>query len=167
MMQYIDFEKLLGQDISIVEDSIGGEFGNTLFHKSFYYITDESIKKSFYGMSYNMMTILTNEKDIVESISIHFSSVINRQFYDEFLGAYGKPDNIQVIENRQLESESVKKDDDGKIIETLRKSTFDLREGTFEEKPLYIIWKKENYEIKAFLRHKQNISEITFSLEKN
>ncbi|MFC4634632.1 hypothetical protein ACFO3O_11975, partial [Dokdonia ponticola] len=54
--------------------------------------------------------------------------------------------------------------ENGKVIQHLAKNTFDLREGTFEEKPLWIVWEKEGYEIKAHLRHKNNRSEITFKL---
>ncbi|NMH89824.1 hypothetical protein [Flavivirga algicola] len=164
-MGYIEFEKVLGKHISIAEEIIGTDFENKLFEKSYYYIANESIKKGFCGMSYNMLTIMTNEKDTVQSITVHFQKVIDRQFYDSIVEKYGKPDNIQIIENRQLESESVTEDDEGQVIQTLRKSTFSLKEGSFEERPLYIIWKKESFEVKAFLRHEQNISEITFSLK--
>jgi hypothetical protein len=76
---------------------------------------------------------------------------------------YGEPDNIQIIKNKQIEGETIVKGDNGKIIERAAKSTFDLREGTFEENPLYIWWEKEDYHMKTFLRHKQNMSEIKFS----
>ncbi|MDO5981862.1 hypothetical protein [Flavivirga spongiicola] len=164
-MDYIEFEKVLGKHISIAEEVIGTDFENKLFGKSYYYIADELIKKEFCGTRYNMLTIMTNEKDTVQSITVHFQKVIDRQFYDVFIEKYGKPDNIQIIENRKVESESVIKDDNGKIVERLRKSTLNLKEGSFEEKPLYIIWKKEGFEIKVFLKHKQNISEITFSIK--
>ena len=162
-VDYIEFEKVLGKHISIAEEVIGTDFENKLFGKSYYYLADELIKKNFCGMRYNMLTIITNEKDTVQSITVHFQKVIDRQFYDVFVEKYGKPDNIQIIENRQVESEDVIKDDNGKIVESLRKSTLSLREGRFEEKPLYIIWKKEIFEVKVFLKHEQNISEVTFS----
>ena len=161
-MHFNEFENLLGKHISVTEKAIGNDFDNKLFGDEFYYIEDEFIKKDFYGMSYNCVSITTNEKDIVQSISVHFRKVIPREFYDSFIKKYGEPNNIQIIENRQVISEGMNKDPNFKAY--LKKSTFDLREGTFEEKPLYIIWKKEQFQIKAFLRHKQNISEITFRI---
>ncbi|GAA4272053.1 hypothetical protein U6A24_11135 [Aquimarina gracilis] len=109
--------------------------------------------------------IQKNEKEVVQSISIHFPKTIDRKFYDLFIEEYGKPNSIQVIRNQQLVSESNLKDKNDKILQTARKVTFDLAEGTFEDKPLFIIWKKEGFYIQAYLRHEQKISEVTFSLE--
>lgn len=164
-MQCSRFEKLLGNHISIAVKAIGNDFENKLYAKSFYYIPNGFIKKDFHGMSYNMITILPNEKNIVQSISIHFEQLISLQLYNSLIEKYGIPDSIQIIKDKQLESESIIKDDNGKISEILRKSNFDLKEGSFEDKPLYIIWRKENFKIVAFQRHKQNISEIIFSLK--
>ncbi|WP_299888918.1 hypothetical protein [uncultured Lacinutrix sp.] len=157
-MDYIRFEHLLDKNLSITKEAIGSDFENTLFSESFYYISDKSIKKDFYGMEYNSLSIETNEKDTVQSISVHFPKVINRQFYDAFIKKYGEPTSIFVIEKRKVVSET--KSNEGHF----KKSDIDLREGTFEENPLFIIWKKENFQIKAFLRHRQNMSEITFSI---
>ncbi|TPV34696.1 hypothetical protein FJ651_03965 [Paucihalobacter ruber] len=69
-----------------------------------------------------------------------------------------------VVEKRTVLSENSGEDEMYGFKQYLRKSELELREGTFEENPLYIIWNKEQYMIKALLRHNQNISEITFSL---
>lgn len=166
LTNYMEFEKLLGKSFPVVEKAIGGSFRESSYKSNRYliYSNGEYFNSNFFGMSSNHLTLLTNKEGTVESISIHFRKVIDRQFYDLFIEKYGKPDHVQIVENRQLESESITKDETGKVIETLRKSTFDLREGTFEEKPLYIIWKKEGFQIKAFLRHEQKISEVTFSV---
>ncbi|WP_452603055.1 hypothetical protein [Pontimicrobium sp. MEBiC06410] len=160
-MNYIEFEKLLGQHTLVVEKAIGSDFDNTLYGEDSYFIKDEHVIKDFYGMSYNFISVVKTENDTLHSITIHFRDVINRQFFDTFNEKYGEPDNIQIIENRKVISRSTGKEKDI-FHQKLTKSTFDLREGTFEEKPLFIIWKKENYHIRAFLRHKQNISEIRF-----
>ncbi|WP_346880774.1 hypothetical protein [uncultured Algibacter sp.] len=158
----MEFENLLGKDLLSVEKIIGIDFVKKDYGYPFY--IGEYFNNDFFGMECSHITLLTDDKDMLQSISIHFPKILNRKFYDLFIKKCGNPDNIQVIENRKIESKSFVKDDNGKVVQTLRKSTFDLREGSFEEKPLYIIWKKDNYEIKAFLRHKQNISEITFSM---
>lgn len=159
MMNEPAFEKLLGEHVSSFEKVIGSEFDNKLFQKKFYYILDTNVKKSFYGMFYNTLSIMTDDRQSVESITIHFHRVMDRAFYSSFIEEYGEPDSIQIIKNRRIVNETKTKEG------TLRKSEIDLQEGNFDEKPLYITWKKNNFIIKAFLRHKQNISEITFSIK--
>lgn len=162
----MEFERLLEKPFSEVENVIEGSFRDSSYKSSKYilYFNHEYSNCNFFGMTSNFLSVFADKKNVVQSISIHFGSVIDRPFYNSFIEKYGKPDHIQIIENKQLESESFLKDDNGKIIQTARKGTFDLREGTFEEKPLYIIWKKDGFQIKAFLRHEQNISEVTFSV---
>ena len=105
----------------------------------------------------------TNQQDVVESVTVYFRKIIDHSFYNSFVGNYGAPNSIQVIENRRRTSETLIKDETGKTTQTLTKNIFDLREGTFEENPLHIIWEKDDYQIKVFLRHEQSVSEITFS----
>ncbi|WP_378184004.1 hypothetical protein [Aquimarina sp. SS2-1] len=159
----IRFEQLLIKPISVFEDEIGDDFENNMFGKDFYYISDEFIQKNFYGMSYNVISVQRDDYQIVQSISIHFREVIDQDFYDNFIEVYGEPNHIHVIQKRTVISEGKYVSDDGDFISNVRKSEVDVREGTFDEKPLFIIWNKEYYQIKAYLRHKQNISEIIFS----
>ncbi|WP_299212894.1 hypothetical protein [uncultured Dokdonia sp.] len=161
-MKEMEFEKLLGKSISFVENTIDRDFENKIFGNKVFYIKDNSISKFYFGMIYNHISLETNENDLVHSVTINFQGMLDRDFYDNFNVAYGKPQHIQIIENRQLENETFIRDENGNITQHLKKSTFDLREGTFEEQPLWIIWRKEGFEIKAFLRHKNNRSEITF-----
>ena len=69
------------------------------------------------------ITILVDEKDAVKSITVHFRKVIDHEFYYLFIKDYGEPNHIQIIENRQILSESFTKDDNGEIINHLKKST--------------------------------------------
>lgn len=169
-MDFITLENLLDKHIAVAENHFGIDFKVNVYKKddfeAKFYSNKDYIKKDFYGMNYNQITINTNPNDTIESITIHFREVINNRFYNLFTEKYGKPDSILVIKNRQTVSETILKDKDGKINQHLRKNKIDLEEGTFEENPLYIIWKKKNYEIKAFLRHKTGISEITFNTSK-
>lgn len=161
---HMEFEKLLGKHVSVFEETIGDDFENKLFGNSFYYISDEFNKKYYSDMQYHNLTISTNQNHIVESISIHFPKVIDRQFYDSFIEKYGEPNKTQVIDKRHVINEGSYTTGELKI-QKLSKSELEMREGTFDEKPLFIIWEKEHFYIQAFLRHKQNISEITFSLD--
>ncbi len=159
------FEKLLEEHISIFEKTIGNDFENKLHGENFYYISDEYIKKDFFNMKYNILTISSDENSMVKSISILFHKVIDRLFYDLFVGQYGEPTYIYGTSNIKVVSESHLKDENDKILQTARKSTFDLIECGFDEKPIFILWKKDYYYIKAFLRHEQYISEISFSID--
>ncbi|WP_299883746.1 hypothetical protein [uncultured Lacinutrix sp.] len=163
-MEFEKFEHILGKAISVVKKAIGKEFVNELFGSDFYY-TYDFVSRDLYGTKYNSLTILTDEKDAIQSVTIHFQNIINRKFYESFVKEYGEPNIIQVIDKREIISES--KLEDNNFSQHLTKSNITLREGSFEENPLFIIWRKETFQIKAFLRHKQNISEITFSISKD
>ncbi|WP_139062586.1 hypothetical protein [Aquimarina megaterium] len=165
-MDHIEFEKLLGKHVSIFEETIGNDFENKLFRKhSFYSIKDEFVKKYFFGLNYNTIAIQTDENEIIESISIHFRKVIDRQFFDLFVEKYGEPDHTYIISNIKVVSETTPHESNDPFHQNLTKREGDLIEGTFDEKPLFMIWEKDNFYIQAFLRHKQNISEITFSID--
>lgn len=167
LMDKIMFESLLGKHFSYVKDVTRRDFKKNEFEKDGFiinfYSNKNSIEKDFYGMTYNYMTFQTTDKDTIQSVSIHFNKVLNRQFYDSFILKYGEPKSILVIDDREVESETILKDKNGKITQRLRKSKIELKEGSFEDEPLFIIWEKEAFNIKAFIRQKQNISEITFS----
>jgi len=159
-MDFKEFETLLGKPISFSEETMGNDFKNDIFRKDFYYISNEFVKKNFYNMSYNCFSIQIDSKNNLKSITIYFNEMINNEFYKSFIKVYGNPNSIQVIENRNYEGEWVDVEDGHKV----RRATFKLREGSFEEKPLFILWNKKEYQIKAFLRHKSNISELTFRI---
>lgn len=162
----IEFEKLLGKHLYDVKKVIDVDFKKNNFEKVKigFYSNKEYLNISYFGMISHHITLLSNDKEMVTSISVHFRKIIDRPFYDSFVREYGSPSSIQIIKKRQIESEIVLKNDSSKVDQTLRKGTVDLSEGSFEDKPLFIIWKKESYQIKAFLRHEQNISEIIFSI---
>ena len=163
-MEYPQCELLLEKDLAVAKKMFNVDFeitpygnkgGNNLYHNS------DTLIKNYFGIPYRLISIYADENEVIKEVKILFPQNISRDFYDAFNEEYGRPDHIHVIENRKVISESTQQDGDS--TETLRKSSFDLREGTFEENPLFIIWKKDGYEIKAFMRHKQNMSEISFT----
>ncbi|WP_299557189.1 hypothetical protein [Seonamhaeicola sp.] len=171
-MDNIKFENLLGKHISVAEATIENDFSETNYkiHNTevkFYSNAEYLLKlldyeiKDYFSMPYINLFIETDKNDTIISINVHFQKLINRQFYNAFNKTYGEPSSILVIKKRNVISEGVENDDIHGFNQYLRKSELELREGTFEEGPLYIIWEKENYQIKALLRQ-QNMSEITF-----
>lgn len=159
-MKYKEFDQLLGKHISVANEFCNCTFENNNLEGEIY--VSQYFNREYHGISFSFITIVINEKDIIQSVTIHFQEIINRQFYDSFIQDYGTPDNILIIDNKQIISETISKDEKEAITQNLKKSNLELREGTFEENPLYIIWKKEGYKISAFLRQ-QNMSEITFT----
>jgi len=161
-------ENVLCKHISVAEKLTGYTFeeGNFNFKNSkikYFSIklnpNDNSDKLNFfYGMPYRLLFIQTDENKMIKSIGVFFNKHIDRKFYEAFNKAYGEPTNILIIDERVVISESVLDNGFGQAS----KAELKLREGTFEEDPLYIIWEKESYQIKALLRQ-QNMSEITFS----
>lgn len=163
-MQNIDFKELLGKHISTVEKVISNDFENKLFGKEFYYIKDENITKNLYGISFNSLTILTDENEIIESITIHLPKVIDKEFYNQFIKIYGYPNEIKVIQRREEISNDFIEDEI--FSQEVKKSNIELRDGSFEDNPLFIIWEKEKFVIKVLSRHEQGVSEITFENKK-
>lgn len=159
-MDNIEFEKLLSEHISVAEKMLGSDFEKNDYGD--FYINKIYLNGDLYGMSFNFVTIMTNDKYIIQSIAIQLNEVINSDFYNVLIQKYGEPNNILVIKNRKLIGEGIHESPN--FTQHLRRSTFELREGNFDENPLYLVWKKQNYQIKALLRHKQNMSEITFSI---
>jgi hypothetical protein len=167
-LKHIKFEDFLGRNISDFTILFDVDFRRNTFNKNDFIFTFHSninyINEPFYDIFYNHITITTDENNIIKTITLHFREVINREFYNSLNYEYGEPNAIQIISNRKLESKTIIKDEHGKTIETLKKNTFDLREGSFEEKPLFILWEKESFQLKALLKHNQSRSQMTFSI---
>ncbi len=162
----IKFEELLGKHLSYVEKTVGSNFRKNDFEKvkiSLY--SSQNFNMDFHGIFSYFISVETDKNDIVKAITIHFGEVINRQFYDSFIENYGEPNHIYVMSNIKVISETSPHETDDPFHRNLTKREGDLIEGTFEDKPLFMIWEKDGFYIQAFLRHKQNISEIMFSLE--
>ena len=161
LMDFKEFENLIGKDISHARQILlheGFEYHNTL--EINLYTSDSH--HDFYTMSYNMISIITDEKNMLKSVTIHFHQIIDSNFYDSFIINYGNPDTIQVIDRHDFVGEWTKEEEEERIEHRVRKNTLIMREGKFEENPLLIIWNKKDYQIKALLKHEQSISEITF-----
>ena len=166
IMQSLDFENLIGKDVSIVHAILldKGFENDNIFPNIKSYALDEETYDSFYGLAFNIITIGINENNYVSDITIHFNQVIDSSFYYKFIIDYDKPDIIQVVDGVKFISDWKENKTENGIEQKVRKVTLNTREGSFEENPFFMIWNKEGYQIKALLRHKQNTSEITFRL---
>jgi len=159
-MGFKEFETLIGKEITIANQILldeGFEHINFLEINS-YTLGDDF--KFFYGMPYKIISIMTDNKNTITSITIHLLEVIDSDFYNAFILDYGNPNTVQVVDKPEFIGEWKKLDKE--FNSRGRKVSLIMKEGTFEENPLFMLWNKEDYSIKAFLRHEQNISEITF-----
>jgi hypothetical protein len=159
-MNFENFETLLGKNISAFKDNHGNEFENKLFGKNFFYTKNENINKSLVNMKFNAMTILTNEEDRIRSIAIHFYGNITQEFYSELINTYGLPDEIKVIKERvEISSDII---DDENFIQQVKKNRIEITDGTFDEKPIFITWVKNDFSINIIFKHKQKTFDIVF-----
>lgn len=159
-MQFKDFENLLEKLESNVKEILGDEFQNILFEKTFYYLVDENLNKKLNGMSFNSISIITNEIEIIKGVTVHFSKIINEEFFNQLIQIYGEPNSIKVIYKKEEKSKDIIEDEG--FSQEVKKSNIELIEGSFKEDPLYIIWEKEKFIITIFSRYDQGISEISF-----
>ena len=165
-MSFERFENLIGKDISYANQIllVEGFQHKNLLEVNLY--TSNSYKE-FYRMSYNMVSIMTDENKIIKDITIHFHHIIDSSFYNSFTVDYGNPDAILVIDKDDSEGKFKEINPKKEFDHKLKKVTLKVVEGKFEDGPLFMIWKKDHYDIKILKKREQNISEITFRLPSN
>lgn len=159
-MMFTDLEKLLGQNISVLKNVIGDNFKNELFGDNFYYIKDDKSSLYLNNKSFKTLSVLKDENNNIETITIHFLGIINRGFYDKLIAEYGIPNEIKVIHKRTEVSRNNLNDDN--LNQSVTKNDIELIDGAFEDNPLFINWNKKSFVIQVFFKHKQGICDITF-----
>ena len=162
-MNFEKFENFLGRDITYVDNMLLGE-GFECENIIGLRIYTSFRSKRFYNTPYNMISIITDENEIVSNVNVHFLRIIDNNFYDSFILDYGIPDKIQVVDKPKQIGGWTKSDGKEKIEHKVRRVILKTREGEFEENPLFMIWKKKDYEIKTLTKENQNRSEIIFSI---
>lgn|SRR5690606_4629378 len=151
-------KNLLGKNISEAYELIDNGFELDTSNNNLYFMSTESYKY-FYDMP-TYYILISNNENIIDSITLYFHGIIDKGFYSSFTNDFGNPSTIQVIENVEIISEE--KLTESPFSQHLRKNFIETKEGTFDEKPLFMIWDKESYQIKILLNHQSNISIITF-----
>lgn len=158
-MNFTKFENLLGKHILETKNTFDIDFENN--NDNIYYATLNDYKE-FYGISVDYIIVITDERDIINSITIYYNEVVDKRFYKSFISDYNSPTTIQVVEKIEVISKSSNVFDS--IIQNVEKRFLKTTEGSFDEKPLYMLWDKKDYQIKILMRYSQNKSEITFRL---
>lgn len=101
---------------------------------------------------------LDDDEKIVE-IDIKLALLADKSFYIHLVDLYGEPDNI-IVSNRIIYENEI----DGLKNKNLKvkKTINEVREGKFDDNPTFILWKKQDFEIKLLMKYSQNMSEISF-----
>ncbi len=97
----------------------------------------------FFGESYNHLTIYTNKNDTIQKFTLGVPGTIDRPMYDKMVAKYGVPDEM-TKKDKEIIGEPSTSANGITAIE----GTYTLKACTFEENPLYIVWKKEDHIIK-------------------
>ena len=159
MVSILFFEGLLGKNVSEVK-----VFSKELRQSTpnmYYGVSD--VFHYFYGKPYNHVVFYVNDNSIIESINISMLELIDKDFYTSFTKDFGEPKSIQVVDTSKVLSKKTTIDD-GISTKRVQKNFITTRNGTFDDKPLYMIWEKENFHIKILMEYSNNRSNINIKI---
>ncbi len=160
-MNTIEYEFFIGKHVN--EFSVINELKRerkTNFNK--YYMFSKK-GKIFCGKTFNHLTIKTNNQEIIEDITLYFPVILDKTFYSSLTNRYGLPSQIRVADTI-TRSGKVHKDE---LVSYSMDQTTSLKEGNFDDKPIIVLWEKEDYQIRLFFKYEINVSEIEYSLPKH
>jgi len=134
-------------------------FNCTLKSKLEYsYIYELNLKGAFLSVPFNKIRVVSNRRNIITEVSFCFLKVIDNSIFELYNNKFGYPDNIlkpdKIVYNEEWENEEFKST---KVVSK-------LKETSFENNPILIKWNKKDYQVRIFLKHELNISEVIFSL---
>ncbi len=106
--------------------------------------------------------ISTNDNNAIKNVSFVLIGAIDRPFYNILVKEYGIPQSLLVID--QTSTNGPTKGDYGTSQEWL----YSTKEGTFEDNPLSIVWRKRHYQINISITPPTTpkaviVTEITFT----
>lgn len=154
-----EFQNFIGKDIKEIKRINSFKLEHNKELNKYYVVSETGFK--FYGKTYNNLTITTDDQDIIKDITIYINGIIDKVFYDTFNNNYDLPSDIRVVDTVKFISESEAKEGLGAYV---KNEILFTKKGEFEDKPIVLIWNKNNYQIRFFLRYDINISEIKFNL---
>ncbi|MGB3607752.1 MAG: hypothetical protein WA775_11230 [Psychroserpens sp.] len=167
MNSNIKYEALLGKTLMLAQERINCTFSvvNSEFYAPDYNMfSNEPVDgRNYFGMYPKRYSLSLNNKKLVKSIIMHFDNIMSDHTFNALVEVYGEPDKTLVIHDRKLKQENTLINEDIQIETTVKTHELDLREGAFTDKPLFIIWEKNDYKMTILLKHKSNSSMIVFN----
>ena len=91
--------------------------------------------------------------------------IMNSSGFENILGksVSDAPSSLQIAESRKtISSRETPRGSKGEGSRTVKKSILKTRDGSFEEKPLYILWNRKDFQIEILIKHDQGLSKIFF-----
>lgn len=153
------YEYLLGKNINEVELSGIKPQKDNLISNKYLYLFDIPVK--YHNNDIYTIFITTDENDKINQLKINLLALINESFFNVLVDQYGKPDNILIID-KVISNSGENLNPKSSYEQYVQKRAFKTREGNFQEKPIYIIWNKDDFQITFLMKYKQNTTEITF-----
>ena len=163
-MNEISFENYLGIKIDNININNLKPIKNTTLKNTFS-ISLKSLFK-YYNNYISHIYFITNENKQVNQILVNLTSLIDKQFYNQLVFIYGEPDIISIkdgISHQSQKSVNPK----NTLNQSVQKTIYNIRVGSFEEKPVHLLWKKESFQIEVFMKYDRNNSQIIFRKPKN
>lgn len=151
-------EKFLKKDIGYLKKEFSLVRNETISENEINYTAISSI--IYKEKKCRSFFISTDLNGIINSIFFGINGEIDKNIFESMVLEYGKPDKMLKVE-KVFEKEE--KEGNEYSSTTQRGS---LRECTFQENPIFIIWNKPNFEIKISINSTQNSYLINFKLKK-
>ncbi len=151
-------EKYLGQHISNI-DSIRHLGGANPANANMYSMNGDF---QFMDKAYRRIIFLTDGNGIITSVSISLwePEVYDKGLYDSFVEKYGNPNRMYKKDETLTENSDDSTRDKDSITST--SYTYSIKDCTFEDGPLFISWKKPEYDIEVHMNRNRGYTQITF-----
>ncbi|TYB78802.1 hypothetical protein [Bizionia myxarmorum] len=114
-------------------------------------------EQDFAGMKYNEILVCLKDDKRIESIFVNFPFIITAFEYTNIISNYGSPDNCIVKDKLETVSKS------DSFNQSLVKRNYSTKEVEFKDKPLCMLWNKNDYTLKIMFYYEQNGMQLIFS----
>lgn len=151
-----NFESFLGKSIIKFKDEYSFLGGFRLNEDLHTIIMEDFV---FFGKNFNNLHLYVNEKKNIQSVIFGFPTIMDTSFYEAMVNKYGKPSEMTKMDQITHYSKSNK----SRNGITSQEINYTLKDCSFEENPLFIIWNKNGFRMKVTLKQKQQLTEVTFS----
>jgi hypothetical protein len=155
-MRIENFTHFLGKNVKTIE------FGDQIVpnrvqgdNKIGYFFFEEPF--IYFNNSINHLYFLVDDQDIIIEIYIYLNVLIDKKFYQTFIKLYGQATELLVNDGIIYDRKPVRIRNS-----TIKKTAYEVRNGKFEENPVFIKWNKAGYEVKIVMKYDKNVSEILF-----
>ena len=153
MTQKKHFEHLLGEPISLIRENY-----------SYSREINSNKTSSFIAGNFNFFEtpidygfhVSLDENNLIDTILFSIPYVIDKLNYVKMMDRYGIPNEIskkdKVTTFEPVTSNGI----------TAIESIYTVKECTFDEQPMFIIWHKNSFTLKIIIEHERNISKIEY-----